>query len=423
MDISVFGPWDYGTPAILLVDLDAFFASVEQLDHPGWRGKPVIVGGDSDKRGVVATASYEARKYGVRSAMPSSQATRLCPDAIWTHGHYDRYKEMSRKVMSILSDESPFLQQVSIDEAFLDVTPTKLNPEHPAAIADRIQRRVSELGISCSVGVGTTKSIAKIASDMDKPHGLTVVMPGAEEAFLAPLPVRTLSGIGASTEKELHKHGIYTLGELSKCSEIFMKRHFGKNGIVLLERAKGLESSSVESDDEVKSVSNEISFAEDISSAEDVHAAMYAMAAKVCRRLRAKQLKGKTLSLKVRFSNRAVKSSQCQLRIAADDESVLMGELERLLEQIWRPGTPIRLLGVGMSHFTEEGPIQGSLFSIDDDSEIYHEEYAVKKRADLHRTADAVKDRFGEKAVRFGAELRNENNVTGTGEKNPSDYK
>ena len=166
--------------AILLVDLDAFFASVEQLDHPQWRGKPVIVGGDPKKRGVVSTASYEARVYGVHSAMPSSTAQRLCPDAIWTSGRYGRYREMSNQVMTILRDETPFMQQVSVDEAFLDVTPTKHNNEHPVIIAQRIKRRVAALGITCSIGVGVSKSVAKIASDADKPAGLTGVYPGRE---------------------------------------------------------------------------------------------------------------------------------------------------------------------------------------------------------------------------------------------------
>ena len=180
---------------MLLVDLDAFFASVEQLDHPAWRGKPVIVGGDPKRHGVVSTASYEARKYGVRSAMPSSTADRLCPHAIWTRGHFSRYRELSSAVMNILFCESPRLQQVSIDEAFLDISPTRINREHPVAVARRIQQRVSELGITCSIGLGTSKTIAKIASDMDKPCGLTVVYPGRESDFLSPLPIRAMSNL------------------------------------------------------------------------------------------------------------------------------------------------------------------------------------------------------------------------------------
>ena len=184
--------WD--GPAVGLLDLDAFFASVEQLDHPEWRGKPLIVGGDADKRGVVSTASYEARRYGVHSAMSSAQARRLCPDAIWTNGHYDRYREMSAKVMAIVLDETPYVEQVSIDEAFFDVTPGRFSDEDPVAIARRICARVAELGVTCSIGLSTNKTVAKIASERNKPNGLTVVYPGTEREFLAPIPVRAMSG-------------------------------------------------------------------------------------------------------------------------------------------------------------------------------------------------------------------------------------
>ena len=199
VDVLESVPWE--GRAILLVDLDAFFASVEQLDHPGWRGKPVIVGGHSDRRGVVSTASYEARKYGVHSAMPSATAAKLCPEAIWTEGHYSRYREVSNQVMSILFDETPHVQQVSIDEAFMDVTPTEVNREHPVAIAKRIQQRVSDLGVSCSIGVGTTKSVAKLASDMDKPRGLTVVYPGSELNFMVHCRSMRLAESGQAAQR------------------------------------------------------------------------------------------------------------------------------------------------------------------------------------------------------------------------------
>ena len=206
---------DWRGPAIGLLDLDAFFASVEQLDHPEWRGKPVIVGGSSQHRGVVSTASYEAREYGVHSAMPSYQAERLCPDAIWTHGHYARYRELSDRVMGFLVEETPRVQQVSIDEAFFDVTPGRYSRENPVDICQRIQRMVSEIGITCSIGIGANKTVAKIASERDKPRGLTVVLPGTEASFLAPLPVRAMSGIGGATEQRLEELGIHTLGELA----------------------------------------------------------------------------------------------------------------------------------------------------------------------------------------------------------------
>ena len=270
-------PWE--GPAILLVDLDAFFASVEQLDHPAWRGKPVIVGGDADAHGVVSTCSYEARAFGVRSAMASSLARALCPEAIWTHGHFHRYREVSAAIMAILRDETPHVQQVSIDEAFMDVTPTAVNTEHPVLVAQRIQERVAALGVTCSIGVGTSKSVAKIASDRDKPRGLTVVFPGTEAAFLEKLPVRTLSGVGAAAEKTLLSHGVRTLGAMGRADGALLRKIFGKNGEMMRDRALGRDRSEVAEDDEVKSVSNEVTYAHDLETREDIMAALSTISA------------------------------------------------------------------------------------------------------------------------------------------------
>lgn len=413
--------------AILLVDLDAFFASVEQLDHPGWRGKPVIVGGDPDKRGVVSTASYEARVYGVHSAMPSSQAARLCPDAIWTHGHYSRYREMSKTIMGILLDESPRLQQVSIDEAFLDISPTAHVAEHPILIAQRIQKRVAELGITCSIGLGTTKTIAKIASDMDKPQGLTIVYPGREKDFLAPLPIRMMSGIGPAAEKALNLHGIRTLGELARADEALVRHIFGKNAEMIIARANGGDLTPVSDDDPVKSVSNEISFAEDLTSAEDVEAGIATMASKVGRRLRKKGMKGHTVSLKMRFSDRSVRSVQKRLDAATDDDLFFIPLLYRMAREIWEPGIPVRLVGVGMAGFDDEAPVQEALFDVaqeaPDDNDVKPVIEDEGKRSGLLAATDKVKDRFGDGAVRFGRELSVEKRTTGSGSKNSSDYK
>ena len=418
-------PWE--GPAILLVDLDAFFASVEQLDHPAWRGKPVIVGGDADKHGVVSTASYEARPYGVRSAMPSSTARRLCPDAVWTHGRFDRYREVSNAIMAILRSETPHVQQVSIDEAFLDVTPTAVNREHPVRVAQRIQRRVEELGVTCSIGAGTSKTIAKIASDMDKPRGLTVVYPGSERDFLAPLPVRAMSGIGASAEEKLRSRGIRTLGQLADADLRMLERVFGKLGRVMHVRANGGDDAPVEQDDAVKSVSNEMTFATDLTRREDVEAAIATMAAKVGRRLRRKGLRGRTLALRVKFDDLSVRSVQRQLPQPSDDELAYTPLLYAMVDEVWRPGTPLRLIGVGMSGFAEEGAVQESLFDVaeaapsaDDVEPVVRDE---RKRRGLIEATDLVKDRFGEAAVRFGHELRNEGNTTGSSSKNPADYK
>lgn len=412
-------------PAILLVDLDAFFASVEQLDHPAWRGKPVIVGGDANKHGVVATASYEARTYGVKSAMPSSMAHRLCPHAIWTHGHPSRYLELSNTIMDILRAETPHVQQVSIDEAFLNVTPTTVNREHPVRVAERIQRHVEVLGVTCSVGVGTSKTIAKIASDMDKPRGLTVVYPGGERDFLAPLPVRTMSGIGASTEAKLKSRGIRTLGQLASADPHMLERVFGKLGHVMYVRANGGDDTSVKAGTEVKSVSNRMTFASDLTSREDVQAAIATIAAKVGRRLRGKGLRGRTLSLQVKFSDLTMRSVQHQLVHPSDDELFYTPYLYAMLDELWHPGTPLRLIGVGMSGFEKEAAVQESLFDVveavpraDDIQPMVADE---RKRRGLIEVTDRVKNRFGETAVRFGHELRNKENTTGSSSKNPAD--
>ena len=426
--VDVFAEVPWQGRAILLLDLDAFFASVEQLDHPAWRGKPVIVGGDARRRGVVSTASYEARKYGVHSAMPSSTAERLCPDAIWTEGHYDRYREMSNKVMAILYDETPHVQQVSIDEAFVDVSPTKVNREHPVAIARRIQARVEKLGITCSIGLGTTKSIAKLASDMDKPRGLTVVLPGSEQSFMGPLPVRALSGIGAAAERKLRDHGIETLGQLASADDEMVEGLLGKVGRVMLDRARGLEDSPIEADDEVKSVSNETSFAHDLTERADIEAAIDTMAAKVGRRLRRKGLAGTTLALKVRYEDRSVRSVQRQLPEPSDDEFGFSGSLHEMLDELWQPGMALRLVGVAVTGFEDdEQPEQLSLFGESDNAftEDGEGRARVQRRSleGLMSATDKVKDRFGEKAVRYGRELRLSGKDTGTTSKNPADYK
>ncbi len=414
-------------PAILLVDLDAFFASVEQLDHPGWRGKPVIVGGDADKHGVVSTASYEARRFGVRSAMPASTARRLCPEGIWTRGHFDRYNEVSRAIMDIVRNETPYVQQVSIDEAFADVTPTAVNREHPVIVAQRIQRQVEKLGVTCSVGVGSTKTVAKIASDMDKPRGLTVVYPGRERSFLAPLPVRALSGIGAAAEAKLKSRGMITLGDIAAADEFQLVRLFGKNGHVMHIRANGGDDSPVVTTEKVKSISNETTFAVDLTQRDEVEAALSTMAAKVGRRLRRKELKGRTLGLKIRFDDLSVRSVQRRLDHPSDDELAFAPLLYRMIDEVWYPGTPVRLLGVSMTGFDVEEGMQESLFdlaeAVPNENDVQPVVRDEVKRRGLIEATDLVKDRFGESAVRFGRELRGEGNTTGSASKNPADYK
>lgn len=398
--------------AIGLLDLDAFFASVEQLDHPEWRGLPVIVGGDSDRRGVVSTASYEARKYGVHSAMSSAQAERLCPDAIWTHGHYDRYAEVSAQVMAIIGDETPLVEQVSIDEAFFDVTPGRFSKESPIAICKRIQKRVSQLGVTCSIGLGVCKSVAKIASERDKPRGLTIVMPGSEAQFLAPLPIRAMSGIGKATEAKLLKMQIHTLGQLAAADPDVLENALGVFGPVLRERAAGTERVAVTklaAPEEVKSISNERTFAEDLKRESDVYASLDAISALVGRRLRKKQLKGSKVAVRIKDSWASARSAQAQLSESSDDEAVFGPVARDLLSKLWTPGSPVRLLGVEVSHFDTDKPIQLNLFTSEDDVE--HK--ATMRR--LHVATDELKERFGENAVTYGRDLKLKASTTASG--------
>lgn len=435
--------------AVLLVDLDAFFASVEQLDHPEWRGRPVIVGGDADKRGVVSTCSYEARAYGVRSAMPSATAAKLCPDAIWTHGHFNRYRELSRIVMDIIRAETPKMDQVSIDEAFADITPTRINKEHPISVAERIQGKVSDLGITCSIGLAATKSVAKIASDMDKPNGLTIVYPGQEQSFLFNLPVGKISGIGKSAQAKLAQIGIHSIGELAVLGVEDVRHIFGANAYEMLSRARGCDASEVAPQEGVKSVSHELSFARDLETFDEISPQLIGLLSKVGRRLRIKNLFATTLSLKMRDSSRTLHNVQTHLLNPSDDEIEMRPYLMGLLERIWKPGVKVRLLGVGCSGLIgsdemQKAPVEMTLFdmadfeaeekesrydpsSLNDAPQAKtHEKPIIKdadKRHNLLSAFDTMKDKFGEDAIKFGSELGIHDNTTGSSSKNPADYK
>lgn len=398
----LFGGWN--GPAIGLLDLDAFFASVEQLDHPEWRGRPVIVGGPPEERGVVSTASYEARKWGVRSAMPSAQATRLCPDAVWCRGNFPRYREMSRKVMDIIADETPYLEQVSIDEAFFDVTPGRFSRENPVEIARRISGRVSGLGISCSIGMGSSKTVAKIASELDKPGGLTVVPPGTESGFLEDLPVRSMSGIGSAAEASLLRSGIRTLGQLSRAPLALIEPIFGANAEVMRSRAAGRERDRVASIDErraPKSVSNERTFARDLTERPDIVAAIELLGESVGRRLRRKGLVGRTVALKLRYSYGRGRSAQRRLSHPTDDENIFVPAALEMLDGIWSPGMHVRLAGIGMSDFEGAGGIQTDLFC-----ELDERGAASSSRRELSVAMDRLRDRFGDSVVEFGRTAR-----------------
>ncbi len=402
--------WD--GPAIGLLDLDAFFASVEQLDHPEWRSKPVIVGGSPEKRGVVSTASYEARQFGVHSAMPSALARRLCPDAIWTPGHFDRYNEMSRAVMSCILEETPRIEQVSIDEAFFDITPGRFSNEHPAAICMRIQKRVEKLGVTCSIGLGRNKTVAKIASEQDKPRGLTVIPGEATTQFLAPLPVRALSGIGKAADEKLKRMGIFTLGQLARTDPAFLQAQFGVVAQTMIVRASGNEVSYVNlfaDTSPIKSISSERTFAKDLHTREEIISAISHIAGLVAARLREKKLAGHTVTLKLKFHVGQQKTAQMQLKENSCMQSVLAASAQKLLDHLWKPGYPVRLIGISVSDFgdpRESRPQQLSLFDANLDALSDEKTNDAAHQQKLAKTYDELRKRFGSQTLSYGYDLR-----------------
>jgi len=408
-----------------LLDLDAFFASVEQLDHPEWKGKPVIVGGDADKRGVVSTCSYEARVFGVHSAMPSSTARKLCPQAIWVPGRFDRYREISRQVMDIMERESPFLQQVSIDEAFLDITPTAHMHENPVEIAQRIHRNVATLGVTCSIGLGVSKSVAKVASDHDKPNGMTIVYPGREQAFLENLPIKDMSGIGPVARERLWKFGIRTLGDVARADDDVLKIVFGKNADMMRARCQGADIDAVAGGAAAKSISNELSFSVDLTERTDIEAAIATVTAKVGRRLRMSNLQASTITLKVKYGDRSIRTVQHRLPVPDNDENIFVPLLCTMLDEVWCAGVEVRLVGMAASRFEEDSSTQESLFEFEETGteECIASNTPSKARSELRSATDQVRDRFGEDAVQYGRELRTKRNLTGSSSKNPADYK
>lgn len=340
--------------AIMHLDLDAFFCSVEVLRDPSLKGKPIVVGGRSENRGVVAAASYPARKYGIHSAMPMIEASRRCKDLIIISSRHGLYRMYSKIVMGILKAESQVIQQVSIDEAYLDLSDEIDEWVAATDIARRIQLRISrDIGLSASVGIATNKMIAKIASDFQKPKGLTVVPPGTEKDFLAPLSVKKIPGIGPKTNQRLARLGVKSVADLRKVSENMLTREFGKMGLAMLRWANAEDDRPVREERETKSISTERTFSRNIADQEALLEILQGQSHKVASQLRKKKFKAATISIKLRYGDFSTFTRQHTLYDPTDDGDRIFEVAQLLFVTNWIPGEAIRLLGVGGSHFTE----------------------------------------------------------------------
>ena len=340
---------------IIHADLDAFYAAVEQLDNPELAGKPVLVGGRPENRGVVATASYEARVFGVHSAMPMRTAVHRCPQGIIVPPRFSRYKEKSGEVMVIFRDLTDLVEPLSMDEAYLDITALVDEGQKPLAIALDLKRRIAdETGLILSVGVGTCKTVAKIGSDLDKPDGLVVVQPGDEATFLAPLAVNKLWGIGPKTAERLHREGIETIGQLSDQPLEWFARMFGKRAISVHDKALGLDDSAVHTESATKSISSESTFANDVGDETELRDVVERKAVGVAQQLERKGLRGRTVTVKLRLADFTTFTRQSTLPFHTDAQDPIKEAAWALLAAELEPGRTFRLLGVGVSNFADD---------------------------------------------------------------------
>lgn len=371
---------------ILHVDLDAFFCSVEEKLQPELAGKAFVVGGTPEGRGVVASASYAARRYGIHSAMPTAQALRLAPDLIVVRGRHHLYSEYSRRVMAILRATAPLMQQLSIDEAFLDVSGLS---EPGESIARRLQQKIQEEhSLPTSWGIASNKLVAKIATEVGKPAGIVRVEPGEEAAFLAPLEVRMLWGVGPKTEERLAEVGVNTIGELASLSPELLRQRFGEHGLELASRARGEDERPVVEERDPRSISAERTFPSDIADPVEVHQKVLRLSEQVGRRLRGEGRMGWTVKIKLRWSDFETITRQTRLGQPTDRVDEIFSAALLLLDQAWKRGRPIRLIGVGVSDLVE--PVR--------QLELFDRSWEEQER--LQEAIDRIRERYGPDAVR-----------------------
>jgi len=343
---------------IIHIDMDAFYASVEQRDNPEYRGKPLVVGGLPQGRGgVVATASYEARKFGIRSAMSSKQALHLCPQAIFVRPRFPAYKEASQKIREIFSRYTDLIEPLSLDEAYLDVTTDKLNIGSAIEIAHQIKQAIKdELQLSASAGVSINKFVAKTASDIKKPDGLTFIGPSAVEGFMEKLPVEKFFGVGKVTAQKMKGMGLHTGADLKKLSEDELTRHFGKVGRFFYQIVRGIDNREVQPDRETKSLAAEDTFPYDLTTLEEMEAELDKIAQTVCNRLQQYQLKGRTVTLKIKYSDFKQITRNQSFPEGINDLETIAATARRLLAATGIDDVKIRLLGISLSNFNPPAP-------------------------------------------------------------------
>jgi DNA polymerase IV len=383
------------------VDMDAFFVSVEELFDPTLKGKPVVVGGRPNERGVVSACSYEARKFGVHSAMPLRTAHKLCPEAIFVDGHPERYRECSRKVYEVLKLFSPKVSMASIDEAYLDMTGSEklLGPPLKAA-HDLHQRMKQSTQLNCSIGIAPSRMVAKVCSDQAKRNGVLYILPGMEARFLAPLPVEKIPGVGKVTAKSLHDLGIRFVGDLAKLEEKFLAERFGKWGLAMAGKARGEDAGGwydeeIGDTDQPKSISHEHTFNEDTADQEQLETTLARLSEMVGRRLRENGLHARTVQLKLRYTDFSTFTRAHSLASATQIDTEIFYEIRDLFRRNWKRGSAIRLLGVHTSGFDDS---EGQLGLIDGER---HEKWSKALSA-----ADKLRDKFGESAVSLASGMR-----------------
>ena len=381
---------------ILHLDLDAFFCAVEEKFDPSLKGKPFATGGSPEGRGVVSSCSYAARQYGIHSAMPMKLALMKFPGLIVVSGHYREYSRQSKEVMKIIRNLTPLVEQISIDEAFLDVSDL---PENSKRIASDLQMRIySELDLPCSIGVASNKLVAKIANNIGKsrnlsnkpPMAITVIEAGKEQEFLAPLPVKEMWGIGPKSTKELNTVGIQTIGDILNFPKNVLTKNFGIFANDLINRARGADDRPVAEYEGIKSVSNEVTFFRDVGDKKDLQLMFKHLSEKVGLRLRRKRICGKTVRIKIRWPDFKTHTRQITLTQPTNQDSVIFHAAWQLFIDNWKPDKSVRLIGVGVSQLTEEFH-QLELF-----------DNSFQKEKDLLTAIDELHEKYGEKSIQKG---------------------